>query len=123
MVEVRKPEIINDFDLPFFWTPQDTDSKTERKYRKTRGAVLSVIVTDELHNGQWWRHITTFKAGKPLSPYELNEIKSVFIGENKRALLLLPRKGDPIKGNENHLHLFSNLGGNDFLPHVISQQK
>lgn len=81
-------------------------------YRRTDG--LSIISGEENHDGEWWLHVSCAKKNKLPTWYDLKEVKKYFIGEDKKAIQILPAKTEFINIHKFCLHLF--YKDNDNLP-------
>lgn len=80
-------------------------------YRCFNGLV--VIQSFEKHNGKDWIH-TSFSRRSRIPDYkDMQFVKEVFIGEDKRAIMILPEKEKHVNIHEFCLHFFT---GEDGLP-------
>lgn len=74
---------------------------------------LIVIQSLERANGKEWLH-TSFSRKNRIPDYrDIQFVKKVFIGEDKKAIMIFPEKSKHVNFMKNCLHLFS---GEDGLP-------
>ena len=68
---------------------------------------LQIIVTAaEYDDGREWLHVSASRKSRIPTYDEMTRIKRDFIGEDKKAVLVLPEKKNHVNIHENCLHLF-----------------
>jgi hypothetical protein len=68
---------------------------------------LSVIVSGMVYpDGKRWYHVSVAHPERLPSYNELCEVKSVFIGDNKKAIQVFPAKSEHVNIHPNCLHLW-----------------
>ena len=78
---------------------------------------LRVICSVEQREGEdKWLHVSVSRADKIPSWEDLGEIKNLFIGEDRAAIQILPKKNEYVNVHPRVLHLWSNLDKDRFVP-------
>lgn len=86
-----------------------------RAYRRRDG--LQVLVGEEKHDDErWWLHVSMSYPLRLPDWDALMEIKELFIGPDKMAVQVLPRKEEHVNINPNCLHLYHCLDDDSPLP-------
>ena len=68
---------------------------------------LQIIASaGEYDDGREWLHISVSRKSRILTYDEMTRIKRDFIGDDKKAVLVLPEKKNHVNIHENCLHLF-----------------
>lgn len=67
------------------------DGTPQRGFRHTTNG-LRVIVTGAYHEGKRWLHVSASKSTSTPSWGEMWEVKRVFVGEDRRAIMVSPPK-------------------------------
>ena len=74
---------------------------------------LKVMITEEKHNGYYWRHISVSRFDQTIPTYtDVTRIKSLFVGDDQTAIQVFPKKSEHFTIKETEvLHLFVPLQG------------
>ena len=93
--------------LPSTYYDNGIQNLLQRVYYRRRDG-MSVIVTEESHEGKWWQHVSCAfnKKGKLPSWNDLKEVKNIFIGRFKKAIQILPNEKNYVNIHPQCLHLF-----------------
>lgn len=83
-------------------------------YKSTDGLAVIVSVATEL-DGKRWLHVSCSRAERLPSWFDLRRVKNVFVGEDKKAIQVLPPQTEYVNIHPNVLHMFHCLDG-DALP-------
>jgi hypothetical protein len=102
--------------LPSTYEDYGIQNGLQRRYFRLRDS-MSIIVTEELHEDKWWRHVSCANNRKKTAPTfeDLKEVKNIFIGRDKKALQVFPNEKYYVNIHPRCLHLFSCLE-DDGLP-------
>ena len=77
---------------------------------------LRVIVSDAVFgDGCLWRHVSMSHSNKLPSYKELCICKSIFCGDDRKAIQIFPKKSEHVNIHEYCLHLFCNMS-HDNIP-------
>ncbi len=79
------------------------------------GRRLRVIISVERVVGQKWLHVSLSNSERLPNWNELRDAKDLFIGKQRKAILILPPEGEYVNDNPYVLHLWCCLDG-DPLP-------
>lgn len=94
------------------WTPalKNPIDPASILFQSKDGLRVVVSCDDEL-DGKFWLHVSVSRADRLPSWGDLTEVKDAFIGRDKLAVQVLPRKADYVNCHEFCLHLFHCLDG------------
>jgi hypothetical protein len=90
------------------------DGCTPRAFRHTSAGLL-VLITGAYHDGRRWLHVSASKQLSLPTWTEMADIKRVFIGEDRRALMISPARAYYVNAHPNALHWWCGFDG-DGLP-------
>jgi hypothetical protein len=102
--------------------PLDPAVITEQQYwyrRISDGFKVCLTVQREL-DGRPWLHASFSFADKMPTYEDMTQVKSLFIGPNHPAYMVLPRAEDHFNYHPFCLHLFAPLAGEDPLPDFLA---
>jgi len=99
--------------LSIIWREIPAPAGSQRAYMK--GGTLFVVVTEERHDNEWWRHASCSREDRLPSWEDLREVKKLFIGRDSKAVQVLPAESEYVNLHPYVLHLWSNLD-RDLLP-------
>ena len=74
-----------------------------------RGRRLTVCFSVGRHDWRWWLHISVAHPDKLPEYWDLVEAKKVFIGEERQAVQVFPRRERHVNIHPNALHLWCSL--------------
>lgn len=104
--------------LPPSWKQVSSPIPYQRCFRKFNGLV--VLVGELEHEGDRWLHVSCSHKNKFPKWKELCEIKNIFIGDERRAIQIFPKKSEYVNIAEFCLHLWSCLD-KDVIPNFASR--
>ena len=76
---------------------------------------LSVIVSGVIEDGKRWLHVSFARKSRMPEYTDMAIVKRLFIGEDRKAIMILPEKRNHVNIHRYCLHLWSCLDG-DGLP-------
>lgn len=76
----------------------------------------SVIFSAEMHEGQWWMHLSIARPDRLPTWEEFRDAKEEFIGTDRVAYQVLPPKTEYVNIHPNCLHAFSPVDRAKALP-------
>jgi hypothetical protein len=84
------------------------------RWTSTRGAPsgLTVICSDAIHDGDWWRHVSVSRPDRLPSWNDVKAVKQAFIGD-RYAFMVFPDKAHYVSIHDNCLHLFATHDGDN----------
>lgn len=104
--------------LPANWTPIGEFGPGGWTYVDRRRR-LSVIQTlsdkNDFGDGRTWLHVSIASPDRMPTYDELIELKATFVGEDRKAIMVLPPRSEHVNIHPNCLHLYCCLDG-DPLP-------
>lgn len=89
------------------------ESADGQAYRDNSG--MSVIISGELHESKKWAHLSFARKTRLPSYADMIRVKHVFLGDDKKALMVLPGIDEWVNIHPFCLHLYHCLD-NDGLP-------
>ena len=105
-VRMPKPVLV----LPIEWRELQAPAPLQRAYgRPTIADKLLVVVTEEYHKNQWWRHVSCSMINQIPSWEYLRMVKDIFIGRSEKAIQVLPPESQYVNIHPNVLHLWCPL--------------
>lgn len=100
-------------DLPADWKQIDPIFPNAKTYISFDG--LRVIVTDEIHDGQLWQHVSISRKNRLPTWQDIRRVKDLMIGADEKAIMVLPKQAEYVNAHPYCMHLFCNRF-NDPLP-------
>ena len=85
----------------------------QRLFKRFNGLAVIVQEADIYGDGNTWRHVSMSHPNKLPSYKEMCLCKSVFIGDDKKAIQVFPEKSEHVNIHPYCLHLFCNLTGDN----------
>lgn len=85
----------------------------QRLFRRFNGLAVILQDADIYGDGNTWRHVSMSHPNKLPSYKEMCLVKSVFCGDDKKAIQVFPAKSKHVNIHPNCLHLFCNLTCDD----------
>jgi hypothetical protein len=99
--------------LPVGWRQIFSPSAHAAAYASKNG--LRVMVSNEVHDGQKWQHVSVSRQRRLPSWQDIRTVKDLFIGGDQKAIMVLPPNPEYVNVHPYCMHLFCNLF-NDPLP-------
>ncbi|KKM56455.1 hypothetical protein LCGC14_1551600 [marine sediment metagenome] len=99
--------------LPRKWRSCGAFGPEGWSYERTDG--LQVICSIWFRDDKYWLHVSCARLAKLPSYKDLKEVKRVFVGEDKKAIMVFPPESEHVNIHPNCLHLYAPLG-DDPLP-------
>lgn len=90
------------------WVEVETPVFNSRAFYSKKNGV-QVIVSTERHLDERWLHVSLSKRNRLPSWKNLKEVKDIFIGYDKKAIMVLPEDSEYVNFHPYCLHLFCNL--------------
>jgi hypothetical protein len=100
--------------LPEDWQELIPISIGQRRYMKDNE--MYVLVSEELRDDEWWRHVSFSRRDRLPSWEDLREVKDIFIGKEKIAVQVLPRKSEYVNIAPYVLNIYHRLDDISPLP-------
>jgi len=101
--------------LPPNWCPLPMDFGPDGRVFASmdhRSVIMTVAMYDDGHE---WLHVSTAHPTRLPTYAELMEVKDLFVGRDRKAIMVLPSAKEHVNIHPNCLHLFARLDG-DSLP-------
>ena len=118
-------EVTLPVELPMGWhdvTKQNVRSDEQERYqkhyvRKPDGLLVIVDINRKI-DGRFWRHVSfSFRDRTP--SYDLmTDIKRMFVGDNRKAVMIFPSKALHVNLHPHCLHLWACEDDENFVPEM-----
>lgn len=92
----------------------------QRWFFRARDSLKVCITVQREEDGRPWLHVSFSFADKMPTYEDMTEVKSLFIGPNHPAYMVLPRTKDHFNFHQFCLHLWAPLAGEDPLPDFLA---
>jgi hypothetical protein len=93
--------------LPASWRQIYPVIPNAKTYISNKG--LRVIVTEEVHAGQKWQHVSVSRATRLPTWRDIRTVKDLFIGRDEKAIMVLPADAEYINVHPYCMHMYCNL--------------
>lgn len=70
---------------------------------------LFVISSEEIHDGQTWQHVSMSRQSRMPNYDDLTKVKRLFIGDDRKAIMVFPEADKHVNIHPFCLHLYSCL--------------
>lgn len=81
-----------------------------------KGSMIVIVSIAEERDGETWLHVSVSRPNKYPTYEELKRVKEIFVGADRDAIQIFPKKRDHVNIHNYCFHLFSCLNRNGILP-------
>jgi len=75
-------------------------------YRNKKKGLLVIVSISKENDGLYWVHVSFSRKSRMPSYFDITLVKKLFIGEDKKAIMVFPSKKEHVNFHEYCLHLF-----------------
>lgn len=106
---------LSELDSGASWVSLGDTGITSAALRSIIMPITAIVGFEPVEDGTWWLHISISHKHRVPTYSEIKEVKSVFIGPNRKGIMVFPQESNYVNIHPYCLHLFSPLG-RDPLP-------
>lgn len=99
--------------LPAPWRPIQAPGVGQYAYQ--RPGLVVLVSTDIEQDDRLWLHVSVSRRERLPSWEEINEVKDIFVGKDRKAVMVFPPEDEKVNIHPYCMHLFSCVS-EDILP-------
>jgi hypothetical protein len=117
-------EVVLPAELPKGWfdvTEELAQSPEQARYQKhyrRRDRLLVIVDISRKIDGRFWRHVSFSYRDRTPDYCTITDMKRLFVGENRKAVMIFPAKSLHVNLHEHCLHLWACEDDEGFVPEM-----